>query len=137
MGLPKTLEHLLFNDINFNNMAFLSDSTQLKSLKLIDIQYTSNDMLAYVAKNFLELQSFKISCEFCLLNLYLYHYCHSNFEVMFAKSNFIYTIGSFFYDGQFSVKSRLKLRLNACIWNVTKEAQLVLIDFNMVYVVLI
>ena len=76
MRLPKTLEHLSFYEVVFNSNAFLSDLTQLTSFELDCVSYVSNEMLAHIAKNFLELKSFKLGCE-CLinsLNLYLYGY---------------------------------------------------------------
>ena len=61
--LPTSLVHLELNHIYFDDVDFLSNLTQLKSLKLIDVN-VSNDTLAYIAQNLWELQSFKINCEF-------------------------------------------------------------------------
>ena len=82
MRLPKTLKYLAFHKIDFDNMGFLLDLTQLTSLELNNLNYVSNDMLTYVSKNCLGLQSFKIGCKcsfkFFILSFFYYRY---NFKI--------------------------------------------------------
>ena len=63
LQLPKTLEHLALSCTCVDNMTCLSDLNALKSLKLCG-KNMSNDMLAYIVKNFRTLQSLEIVGEF-------------------------------------------------------------------------
>ena len=64
LQLPKSLEHVTLDFVDFDDVTVFSELTSLTSLELIDVD-SSNDMLAYISKNFWNLQTFKIYCE-CL-----------------------------------------------------------------------
>ena len=92
--LPRTLEHLALGKIFLNDVTFLSNLTLLTSLELIQINI-SDDKLAYIVKNCLELEYFKIECEFLIVyalyilyimsfqNIYIVHEFYNNkFEII-------------------------------------------------------
>ena len=61
--LPKTLEHLCLEYTDFDNLAFLSNLSQLTSLELV-FTNISNDMCTDIAEKCSQLKSFKIVCEY-------------------------------------------------------------------------